>query len=167
MIRNMPAVLREYMRLELRRTSPEGISVKEYQRWLVLKRHLSKHFQPDLSDKHEDRRDSVRVPARLRLGFQSYGEVRECLMTYLSRGGIFIATQEPLPLGTKLQIRIYVEESGLVIDVPAEIASHNSGPGLLSEELGMGVKFINLSEEQDKAVRTLYERSLRKAIEGI
>lgn len=163
---NMAAAFREYMALERRRSSEEGISVAEYQRWLQLKRMLNRHFQPGVHDAHEDRRDSVRVPARLRVGFQSYGEIRESLMTNFSRGGVFISTADPLPLGAKLNLRISITETADVIDVRGEVASHNTGPGLTSEEFGMGIKFIHLSEDEAKAIDELYERSLRQAIRG-
>jgi uncharacterized protein (TIGR02266 family) len=165
MVRNMPALFREYMNLERRRDAAEGMTVREFQRWMFLKRTLNRHFQPGVQDSQVDRRDSVRVPVRLHMGFQSYGEIRETLMTNLSRGGIFIATELPLPLGSSLHVWIRIEESGQEIDIEGEVASHNSGPGLLSEELGMGVKFVRMTPEQEKAVDNLYERTLRRAIE--
>ncbi len=164
---NMPAIFREYMSLERRRASSDGVTVAEYQRWVDLKRLLNRYFQPDIRDVHEDRRKSVRVPSKLRLAFETYGELRECLMSNLSRGGLFIVTTDPLPMGATLKIWISIAESGQEIEVEGEVASHNSGPGLLSEELGMGIRFIRLSEEQEKAIDNLYEHSLRVAIEPL
>jgi len=163
---NMPAVFREYMMLERMRTSEDGMSVRELQRWAALKKLLNKHFQPGVKDRDEDRRGSVRVPLKLRIGFETYGEIRECLMTNLSRGGVFISTPSPLPLGTSLQIWIRIEESGQELEISGEVASHNSGPGLLTEELGMGVRFVRMTEEQEKAVDNLYERTLRRAVDA-
>jgi type IV pilus assembly protein PilZ len=162
---NMPARLREYMSLERQRTSDEGIGIDEYQRWSQLKRMLNSHFQPGVQDSHADRRESVRVPARLRVGFDSLGEMRESLMTNVSRGGLFISTPHPLPIGVRLSLRVHIEETGEVIDLSGEVASLNSGPGLMTEELGMGIKFDQLGEAEGKAVDSLYERSLRKALE--
>lgn len=161
---NMPARLREYLALERQRTSDDGISVPEFQRWTQLKCMLNRHFQPGVQDPHLDRRDSVRVPARLRIGFDSYGEIRESLMTNLSRGGLFISTPDPLPLGASLRLRIRIEETDEVIDLEGEVASLNTGPGLMTEELGMGIKFVRLGESEEKAVDNLYEHSLRKAL---
>ncbi len=163
---NMPAIFREYMALERLRTSADGIPVSDFQRWRQLKKSLNRHFRPDEAHRNEDQRESVRVPLKLRVGFETYGEIRDCLMTNLSRGGLFIATTAPLPQGSKLQIRIQIGESGQEIELQGEVASHNSGPGLLSEELGMGVKFVKCSEEQEKAVDDLYERTLQRAIQG-
>ena len=86
-------------------------------------------------------------------------------MVNVSRGGLFIATSEPLPMGTILRLQIRIEESSEILDVTGEVASHNAGPGLMTEELGMGVRFVRLTPEEEKAVDNLYERSLRRAIE--
>ena len=137
----------------------------EYKRWSDLKKLLSRHFQPGIQESRHDQRGSVRVPLRLRMGFESYGEIRESLMTNLSRGGLFIATPNPLSLGSSLHLRIRIEESQEEIEIEGEVASLNTGPGLLDEELGMGVKFVRLNEQQAKAVDDLYERSMRRALE--
>ena len=164
---NMPAIFREYMNLERLRSGSDGFSVSEYQRWITLKKILNKHFQPSLMDADNDRRESVRVPARLRIGFETYGEIRDCLMTNLSRRGLFIATTDPLPLGTVMMLWVRIEESGQEIEVEGEVASQNSGPGLLTDDVGMGIKFVRMSEDQEKAVDNLYERSLRRALDGV
>ena len=162
---NLPAAFREYMVLERRRASEEGITLLDWQRWVQLKRILDRQFQSEIHGNASDRReDSVRVPTRIRVGFESYGEIRESLMTNVSRGGLFITTPAPLPLGTKLRVQIRIAESQDVLDLQGEVAWQNSGPGLVSEELGMGIQLVRLTPEEEKAVDNLYERSLRKAI---
>jgi len=161
----MPARFREYMTLDKRRGSPEGLSVADYQRWVELKSMLSHHFQPGGKGKDQAKRSSVRVPVRLRLGFESYGEIRESLMTNLSRGGLFIATAHPLEMGAVLQLRLRIEESQQEIELEAEVVALNSGPGLKTEECGMGVKFVRLGPDQQKLVNELYERSVQQVLE--
>ena len=160
---NMPGILRAYMALDKRRTSPEGLSVADYERWTELKNSLSRHFQPGAKAKDQVKRTSVRVPVRLRMGFESYGEIRESLMTNLSRGGLFIATPSPLEMGATLHLRIRIEESQAELQLEAEVVALNSGPGLKSEECGMGVKFVHLDQEQQKLVDELYEHSVKAA----
>lgn len=165
MLPNLPATFREYMLLERRRASEEGITVSDWQRWVQLKRILDRQFKQEGHESSADRReDSVRVPTRLRVGFESYGEIRESLMTNVSRGGLFISTQSPLPLGTKIRVQIRIEETGDVVDVPGEVAWHNMGPDLETEARGMGVQFVRLTPEEEKAIEDLYERALRKAM---
>jgi hypothetical protein len=143
MPQNMTATFREYMSLERRRSSEQEVSIAEYQRWLQLKRILNRHLQPGVLDAHEDRRESVRIPSRLRVGFKSYGNICESLMTNFSRGGVFVATPEPLPMNSLLELRLSIEESGKELDVQGEVASLNT---------------------QAKALDEMYELSLRQAI---
>jgi uncharacterized protein (TIGR02266 family) len=163
---NMPGLFREYMALDKRRGSPDGLNVAELRRWTELKGMLSKHFQPGAKKTGggSDQRASVRVPVNLRMGFESYGEIRESLMTNLSRGGLFIATSQPLPLSSVIKLRLRIEESQQEIEVEAEVVALNSGPGLKTEELGMGVKFVRMTPEQAKGVDQLYERSVQRAL---
>ncbi len=157
-------LFRRYMRLESRRKS-SSLSVVELEEWSELKEILNTHFQPGVSKEHAAQRDSVRVPTRLNVSFESYGEIREVLMTNLSRGGIFVASDRPLPIGTKVQVKIRIEESGNVINVSGEVVSQNIGADLVTEERGMGLRFVGLNASQKKVVDTLYHQALHGALE--
>jgi uncharacterized protein (TIGR02266 family) len=155
---------REFMRLERKRIG-DGLSPAELRRWMLLKRSLSQKFSPGLSDASADRRDSVRVPTRLAVTFRDLGEVRNSLMTNLNRGGVFIATDEPSDLGTRLELHLHVEETGKEIVVPVEVISQDVGPDLLSDRRGMGLRFLDLDAETSRQISALYERSLEVALE--
>ncbi len=153
-----------YMSLESRRKS-SSLSVVELEEWSELKEILNTHFQPGVSKEHAAQRDSIRVPTHLNVSFESYGEIREVLMTNLSRGGIFVASDRPLPIGTKVRVKIRVEESGNVINVPGEVVSQNIGADLVTEERGMGLRFVGLNPSQKKVVDALYQKALQGAFE--
>ncbi len=108
----------------------------------------------------------MRVPLSLNVDFESRGEVRKCLMKNLSAGGIFVATESPLPISTPFNVRIRIEKTGEEIELPGEVASVGVGANLAKEERGMGIRFINLDEAQSKQVTGLYEHAIKKAIEG-
>lgn len=154
---------REYMRLQRKRES-EGLTVQELERWTALKGALNRQFQPGVAAPHEDRRESVRLPSRVRLHYESYGELAPCLMTSLSRGGVFVATPTPLPIGTKLTLWIDIEERDGALEVPGEVVSHNLAADLTSEQRGMGVRFGVLSEEQQSAMDEIYRNAADTAI---
>ena len=156
---------REYMRLQRKRES-DGLTVMELERWNSLKCSLNRRFQPDVSEPDADRRESVRLPSRIRLEYESYGELAPCLMTSMSRGGVFVAAPTPLPIGTKLTLRIDIQERDGAVEVPGEVVSHNLAADLKSEERGMGVRFGALSDEQQRAVDEIYRRAARTALEA-
>ena len=57
MVKNVAGLFREYMALERRRRSDEGLSMPEFQRRMNLKSTLNHHFQAGLDQRHEDRRE--------------------------------------------------------------------------------------------------------------
>jgi uncharacterized protein (TIGR02266 family) len=149
-----------------RRRKAGGLPAHEMARWAELKRALNRHFQPELEKEHADKRESIRVPLALKVNFESRGEMRECLMTNMSLGGVFIATTSPLPIGTPFLVRLHIEESGEYLELPGVVASQDVSADLSHEKRGMGIRFVNLSDEQRKLVSDLYEQGLKKAIEG-
>ena len=58
-------------------------------------------------------------------------------------------------IGTRLELKIHIEDSGKDVDVTAQVASQNVGPGMLSGRSGMGLRFLDMDPETElDAVRT-------------
>ena len=160
---NVLSVFREYGRLE-RMREDQGLSVEQLERWTHLKRILASHLRPESKREYVDKQASLRVPSQLRVSFDSYGELRECLMTNISRGGVFVATPNPLPIGTPFNLRIHVEESGETVMLSGEVATVNTGVDMRSEDRGMGIRFTKLDDAQKEIVERLYGKALDEAI---
>ncbi len=147
---------REYMHLTRKRTG-EGLTPLEYQRWRSLSRQLGKHFSKGPPKGGTERRESVRVPTRLKVSFASPNAVSEAMMTNLSRGGLFINTAFPPDPGTRLELRLSIESTAETLQVPVEVVSTNVGEGFKTGELGMGVRFLPMPDEVRKKLDDLYE----------
>ena len=160
---DMPGLLRAYLALDKQRMTA-GLSPAELARWAQLKASLNRHFQPGVDDEHAKYRESVRVPLRLNIDFESHGQIRSCLMTNLSAGGLFVATKSPLPIGTPFNLRIRIEGTREMIELSGEVASLNLAANLATEERGMGIRFVNLSDAQRQQVSALYEDAIQKVI---
>jgi uncharacterized protein (TIGR02266 family) len=156
---------REYTRLEKKRTAG-GLTPAELRRWIAIKRMLSRSFSPGVSKAQADQRASLRVPTRLGASFATAGEIRRSLMTNLSRGGVFLRSEDLVDLGTRVDLCIHIDESGEDIRVLAEVVAHNVGPGFGSDEHGMGLRFLDMDEATQKQIEELYERSLRELTEA-
>ena len=98
----------------------------------------------------KDRRVTVNVEFASRDKF-----IRE-YVTNVSKSGMFIATHEPLPAGTKINLRFTViidgtpevlEGEGQVVRVMRE--------GVRDRKAGMGVAFTSLSECSSKLIERL------------
>jgi uncharacterized protein (TIGR02266 family) len=151
---------REYARLDRQRRE-SGLSIQELQRWQALKRFLSIHFAPDHPEKVDDLRDSVRVPTRLEVSFAADREVARCIMTNVSRGGVFVQTEHPLELKTVFTLVIHVESPRREIAVPVEVVSVGIGPAFARDKRGMGLRFLEMTPEVEKQLRELYESAMR------
>lgn len=163
---NVLPVFREYGRLERLREA-RGLSGEELERWMQLKRLLARHLNPRTNEELVDKQASLRVPSQLQVAFDSDGKLRECLVTNISRDGVFVATESLLPIGTPLKLRIQIDEAGLVHELMGEVASVNAGRDMKSEDHGMGIRFCSLSEEQLKVVEQLYGRAMDDAIKSV
>jgi uncharacterized protein (TIGR02266 family) len=162
---DMPGLLRAYVALDKRRKAG-GLSPVELAHWSRLKNALNRHFQPDVDDQHAKSRGSVRVPLALNVNFESRGEIRKCLMKNLSAGGIFVAIESPLPLGTPFNVRIRIERTGEEVELPGEVVSVGASANLAERERGMGIRFVNLTDVQREQVAELSEQAMKNAIEN-
>lgn len=97
--------------------------------------------------------------------------------TDLSEGGVLIQTQEPLPVGTKLDIKFRLPGGIKLIETKGEVVwSHKKigGETILDLVPGMGVKFLNLDEESKKYIEVfiknereakVFEEDLKEELE--
>jgi uncharacterized protein (TIGR02266 family) len=151
-------LFREYVRLD--RMREIGLTPAELHRWRLLKRKLNQHFSPGLPESRADQRESVRVPARISVAFRSEDEFARSLMTNLSRRGLFVETEHPLELGTRLELRLRVEHPDRDLLLPVEVVSHDIGPDL-GVRRGMGFRILELDPETDARLTDLYERLVK------
>ena len=69
-MKELHLVFREYTRLERKRTG-DGLTPAEYQRYRALARQLATRFSKGPPKGGAERRESVRVPTRLKVSFAS------------------------------------------------------------------------------------------------
>ena len=153
------ARFREYVRLDKQRREG-GLTPAELHRWQALERFLSIHFAPDRAEAAAEKRESVRVPTRVKVSFASDHELVRCLMTNVSRGGVFVQTDHPLELKSCFTLNIHVESPRRDISVPVEVVSVGIGPAFARNKQGMGLRFLEVSPEIEKQIRELYEGSV-------
>jgi len=149
-------LLREFGALD-RRRDRAGLTLLECQRWVDLKRTLSKHYPQGEAPVGAERRRHVRLPMRLLAQYETRDQLHESLITNVSRGGMFISTAFPLEIGTEFILCIRIDTTGEAIELPCEVVSHNIGPDLSTSMLGMGLRFGRLAEAQRTAVDDLFD----------
>ncbi len=132
----------------------------EYQRWLDLKHRLTAGLSDGPPVGSRERRASLRVPTRLRVEFATAGGFERARIRDLSQGGIFVATPFAAELGTELVLRISIESTGDVIELPAVVVTNNVEDGFTTGNLGMGLRFRTLSPEQKARIHQLQMQAL-------
>jgi uncharacterized protein (TIGR02266 family) len=159
-VQDIGSRFREFAHLDKKRAR-EGLSPEELQRWTSLKQLLEKKFSPCLDGNNASRRASVRVPTRLAVQFGNVGELQQSLMTNLSRGGVFIATDHPVEMGARFDLWLGIGKRGKEMVIPVEVVSHNMGPRFEKSQRGMGLRFVELTPEIQTKIDEFYETALK------
>lgn len=89
-----------------------------------------------------DRRGSDRVDIEMWVEESRERETYFQRCTNLSAGGLFLDRTIPHPVGTVVRLRFTLPDHGAPIETRGEIVNAADG-----ERLGMGVKFLDLSED--------------------
>lgn len=106
------------------------------------------------SRKQERRKATPRVLARVMVDYTSAGTYLYGYSHDLSAGGIYIETERPLATGSRLALRFSLPDLERVFQVQGEVAWANEPPALpKGGRPGMGVAFLDLSEEDQKQLQ--------------
>ena len=149
----------EFERLDRQRTE-EGLSVAELERWSELEKTLGPLQETARGREGHEHRGSVRIPTWLNCSFTSAGELQDALITNMSRTGVFIYTNSPLPIGTEIELTIRIQQKGVEIRIPATIVSHNVGAD--HGQSGMGVRLSQDVPDVIRQIESLYQEEVQR-----
>ncbi len=109
-----------------------------------------------------NRRGYPRVPlhAKLRIILPGVDERRQLLIDNLSKGGLFICTGEPRPVGTRLEFELFVRDGGPQIVGAGVVKWIETNPG---KKQGMGIKFLELNEEGKEEILLVLKKMREEA----
>jgi uncharacterized protein (TIGR02266 family) len=100
-----------------------------------------------------ERRERIRYAARLSVNFRHGDTYLYCRSSNVSELGIFLVSKAPLPTGTVLELEFKSQASRHPIRVAGEVRWVESG--MNGAEAGMGIQFVNLSDEVRTQLKTL------------
>ena len=158
-VQQLLPLVREYGRLEKKRTQ-DSVTPREFERWAELRDRLGKKFPQGDRPEGGERRQNLRLPTRMLCEYQTKGELKSALIRNISRGGLFIASERNVEVGTELTLLVKIGD-GMTVELPAEVASTGVTDG--SGQLGMGCKFGALSGEQQAIVEEMFATALDSA----
>ena len=115
----------------------------------------------DSSD--SDRRAAPRGPIRLRVDYERMNAFFADYTKNISKGGTFIKTARPLPVGTSFLFALSVPALSEPVQITGEVQWIRE-KGAKEEEPGMGIRFVFVSDEERQRfadlVQSLMEASL-------
>ncbi len=108
----------------------------------------------------EQQRQDPRAVVDLEVRYRSAQEFKAAYSTNISGGGLFIRTQQPLPLNQPLRIRFSLPGLSRYLVIHAVVVWTNPHPSRSSYPSGMGVKFVDL----DPAVKEIISRYVKERL---
>jgi type IV pilus assembly protein PilZ len=81
----------------------------------------------------------------------------------ISRGGIFINTRNPLPVGTTVRLIISLPDAAFPFDLSGRVTRVNEFDNPSNQVAGMGIEFIDIDDEKRGRIERFVER-LRKEL---
>ncbi|RKI13963.1 TIGR02266 family protein [Corallococcus sp. AB030] len=81
----------------------------------------------------------------------------------LSRGGLYINTQQPLPVGTVVRLLVSLPGASFPVDLSGKVTRTNPQGTPGSEVPGMAVEFLDVDDEKRSRIEAFVER-LREAL---
>lgn len=155
-VQELLPLVREYGRLERKRTQ-DAVTPQEFERWAELRDLLEKKFPQGERPAGGERRQNLRLPTRMLVEYQSHDALESALIRNISRGGLFISTDRPAPVGSQITLLVRVG-GGRTTELPAEVASTAATDS--HGRRGMGCKFVGLTTDQQKLVEEMFATAL-------
>jgi len=156
------SLLQAFEQLAARKRAGEDLGPEDRERWRCVRGELEGVLFHGPADPNADRREHLRVPVAMRVRYWSADELRDRYVRVLGEGGLFVATDEPLPVGSPVELEIDLVRRGLRLELKGEVASVQSDGD--PTQRGMGVRFVDLTWEQKTVLYDLVDDSLRQSL---
>jgi uncharacterized protein (TIGR02266 family) len=113
-----------------------------------------------MSDRNARRHQRARVPLLVQYRFSPVGEYQTDYTANLSRGGMFIVTDQPREVGSILHIQFVTRDGSRIIRGRGRIVrSVEQGEGD-DRRTGQAIEFLDFDEEDMRFVDALVQRTL-------
>jgi uncharacterized protein (TIGR02266 family) len=102
-----------------------------------------------------ERRQGSRVPVQIWVEESTDRELYFQRSANLSTGGIYLENTIPHPVGTRVNLRFSLPGDDQKLEVKAEVVGAIAG----EEEMGMGLKFLDLADAESDRIRQYIART--------
>ena len=109
--------------------------------------------------KPENRQQS-RVPIELKVDYKKVNSFFADYTKNISKGGTFIKTKKPLPIGTQFLFKLTVPKREAPFELLGEVVWARTD----GDEPGMGIRFVYSNDSQRKDFEGVVERMMQDAL---
>lgn len=107
----------------------------------------------------ENKKGDSAEPVRIEIMFKEYGSFIKVYMPSITNGGLFIRTDNPLPLDSPVLLRMRLPEETEDIEVDGRVIwSFAKGSKKVFPPKGMGIQFVNMSDEHSRKIKKIADR---------
>src|SRR5262252_2035338 len=117
----------------------------------------------DNPDKQKMPRQAQRLEHELPVAYKTVDGFITDWAINISRGGIFINTPNPLPVGTTVRLIISLPDTAFPFDLVGRVTRVNEVDNPGQQVPGMGIEFIGIDDEKRNRIQRLVGR-LRKEL---
>ncbi|RPH67241.1 MAG: TIGR02266 family protein [Myxococcaceae bacterium] len=107
-----------------------------------------------------ERRDGPRVPIELKVDYKKLNSFFADYTRNISKGGTFIKTKKPLPVGTRFLFKLSIPGRGEPFELLGEVAWSNAE----GDDAGMGIRFVYADDTQRFSFDDVVERLMSESL---
>jgi len=112
----------------------------------------------------ENKRRTARLHHEIPVAYRSVGSFLTDWATNISRGGLFINTRKPLPVGTAVKILVQLPGASFPFHLDGRVTRITEYDNRANMVPGMGVEFTDVDEPQKREIEAFVDR-LRRELE--
>ncbi|MGE0792007.1 MAG: TIGR02266 family protein [Sandaracinaceae bacterium] len=114
-----------------------------------------------------ERRTSPRVPIALKVEYKRLNSFFADYTKNISRGGTFIRTKNPLPIGTEFMFHLQIPTLEAPLTIKGKVMWIVKDSGDADADPGMGIGFVYDSEADRDRIHTIVERLMSESLGSI
>ncbi len=118
---------------------------------------------PETSNKQAPQRQHQRLHHELLVAYKSVDGFITDWATNISRGGIFINTRSPHPVGSLVRLIISLPDAAFPFDLTGKVMRVNELEDAAHHDPGMAIEFVDVDDEKKARIERFVER-LRKEL---
>ena len=111
-----------------------------------------------MAEDHRERRAEARRPIELKVEYKRLNTFFADYTKNISRGGTFIKTRRPLPIGTEFMFKLLVPGRDEPLTIHGEVQRIiGEDEGVADDEQGMAIKFVYRQGDTQKEIAAAVE----------